>query len=196
MLPVSSSDHHLPPSKICKKSFKRPQDLKKHEKIHTEEHHQQHKHSKAITVVDPAYVSRVRGDSAVRNLDPKQQDIKPLQRNSAPRAPSAASDGAFHSFVCVAPCRTANLTPNEPYTNSPPFCSLTHALPRIRPPFRPPPSPPDGLTPRPLHSATASPAQPCLGLASFRFHRFKAWSRLRCRRLLHRYEETPCQSLV
>ncbi|KAJ7596788.1 hypothetical protein C8J56DRAFT_850435 [Mycena floridula] len=49
---------------ICKKSFKRPQDLKKHEKIHTEEHHAQHKHSKAITVVDPKYVQRVRGDSA------------------------------------------------------------------------------------------------------------------------------------
>ncbi|KAH7914769.1 hypothetical protein BJ138DRAFT_1177079 [Hygrophoropsis aurantiaca] len=48
---------------ICKKSFKRPQDLKKHEKIHTEEHHAQHKHSKAITVVDPNYVARVRGDA-------------------------------------------------------------------------------------------------------------------------------------
>ncbi|CDO73064.1 hypothetical protein BN946_scf185007.g118 [Trametes cinnabarina] len=48
---------------ICKKPFKRPQDLKKHEKIHTEEHHAQHKHSKAITVTDPAYSQRVRGDS-------------------------------------------------------------------------------------------------------------------------------------
>ena len=36
--------------KVCSKTFKRPQDLKKHEKIHTEEHHAQHKHSKAITV--------------------------------------------------------------------------------------------------------------------------------------------------
>ncbi|KAK4701906.1 hypothetical protein P7C70_g4321, partial [Phenoliferia sp. Uapishka_3] len=34
---------------ICQKSFKRPQDLKKHEKIHTEEHHAHHKHSKAVT---------------------------------------------------------------------------------------------------------------------------------------------------
>ena len=56
--PLSSPAH---PLQICKKSFKRPQDLKKHEKIHTEEHHVQHKHSKAITVNDPAYVSRVRG---------------------------------------------------------------------------------------------------------------------------------------
>ncbi|XP_006454040.1 hypothetical protein AGABI2DRAFT_189365 [Agaricus bisporus var. bisporus H97] len=66
---------------ICKKSFKRPQDLKKHEKIHTEEHHMQHKHSKAITVADPAYVQRVRGDSA-----PRIMDQKPL---SASRSPSA-----------------------------------------------------------------------------------------------------------
>jgi hypothetical protein len=77
--------HSAPPSspfsQICQKSFKRPQDLKKHEKIHTEEHHMQHKHSKAITVVDPVYVQRVRGDSAPRVLDQK-----PL---SAARSPSA-----------------------------------------------------------------------------------------------------------
>ena len=48
---------------VCNKPFKRPQDLKKHEKIHTEEHHLQHKHSKAITVADPSFSSRVRGDS-------------------------------------------------------------------------------------------------------------------------------------
>ncbi|KAI0095207.1 hypothetical protein BDY19DRAFT_916789 [Irpex rosettiformis] len=47
---------------VCNKPFKRPQDLKKHEKIHTEEHHAQHKHSKAITVSDPTFSSRVRGD--------------------------------------------------------------------------------------------------------------------------------------
>lgn len=47
---------------VCSKPFKRPQDLKKHEKIHTEEHHAQHKHSKAITVSDPSFSSRVRGD--------------------------------------------------------------------------------------------------------------------------------------
>ncbi|KAH9950997.1 hypothetical protein B0H21DRAFT_802116 [Amylocystis lapponica] len=48
---------------ICKKPFKRPQDLKKHEKIHTEEHHAQHKHSKAITV-DAVYSSRGRSNSS------------------------------------------------------------------------------------------------------------------------------------
>ncbi|KXN88736.1 hypothetical protein AN958_06603 [Leucoagaricus sp. SymC.cos] len=64
---------------ICKKSFKRPQDLKKHEKIHTEEHHLQHKHSKAITVVDPEYVQRVRGDSA-----PRISDNKPIAASKTP----------------------------------------------------------------------------------------------------------------
>ncbi|KAJ7492398.1 hypothetical protein FB451DRAFT_1020974, partial [Mycena latifolia] len=34
----------------CNKSFKRPQDLKKHEKIHTEEHHAHHKQARAILV--------------------------------------------------------------------------------------------------------------------------------------------------
>ncbi|KAF9229060.1 hypothetical protein BS17DRAFT_722366 [Gyrodon lividus] len=68
---------------ICKKSFKRPQDLKKHEKIHTEEHHAQHKHSKAITVSDPTYVSRVRGDAA-----PQKGPLnKPLSNKPSSAAP-------------------------------------------------------------------------------------------------------------
>ncbi|KAF8633023.1 hypothetical protein AX15_001615 [Amanita polypyramis BW_CC] len=65
---------------ICKKSFKRPQDLKKHEKIHTEEHHQQHKHSKAITVVDPTHVSRVYTDVTPR---------RPSLNNALPNATAA-----------------------------------------------------------------------------------------------------------
>ncbi|KAI5121148.1 hypothetical protein M0805_007146 [Coniferiporia weirii] len=48
---------------VCDKTFKRPQDLKKHEKIHTEAHHAQHKHSKAITVTDPGYVHRSPADA-------------------------------------------------------------------------------------------------------------------------------------
>lgn len=48
---------------ICSKPFKRPQDLKKHEKIHTEEHHLAHRHSKAITVHDETYVERVRAQA-------------------------------------------------------------------------------------------------------------------------------------
>jgi hypothetical protein len=35
---------------VCDKTFKRPQDLKKHEKIHTEEHHALHRHSKAAVM--------------------------------------------------------------------------------------------------------------------------------------------------
>ncbi|CAK5264524.1 unnamed protein product [Mycena citricolor] len=84
---------------ICKKSFKRPQDLKKHEKIHTEEHHAQHKHSKAITVADPAYSSRVRGETA----DAGRTIGKPAsgKGNIPPRAPShssTASDGSYPNF--------------------------------------------------------------------------------------------------
>ncbi|KAF7290493.1 hypothetical protein MKEN_01496300 [Mycena kentingensis (nom. inval.)] len=74
---------------ICKKSFKRPQDLKKHEKIHTEEHHAQHKHSKAITVADPAYSTRVRGDSSGRPTKPPPS--KSPSNGSAPRAQSRGS---------------------------------------------------------------------------------------------------------
>ncbi|KAF8078830.1 transcription factor PacC [Lyophyllum atratum] len=87
------SPHSLKPHvcEICKKSFKRPQDLKKHEKIHTEEHHQQHKHSKAITVVDPAYVSRVRGDSATRMPDTKSISSKSSSSSSNLRGPAARS---------------------------------------------------------------------------------------------------------
>ena len=48
--PSLSSLTARPAQQICNKAFKRPQDLKKHEKIHTEEHHTVHKHSKAVTV--------------------------------------------------------------------------------------------------------------------------------------------------
>ena len=74
---------------VCQKSFKRPQDLKKHEKIHTAEHHAQHKHSKAITVLDPAYVARVRGPEAVIQQHQQQQAIK--ARHPEDRRPSSVS---------------------------------------------------------------------------------------------------------
>ncbi|KAJ7361507.1 hypothetical protein DFH08DRAFT_952061 [Mycena albidolilacea] len=84
---------------ICKKSFKRPQDLKKHEKIHTEEHHAQHKHSKAITVADPAFASRVRGDSTSASKPPPSKS--PSNGSSGPRPQSrssSASDGSYPNF--------------------------------------------------------------------------------------------------
>ncbi|KAJ7751257.1 transcription factor PacC [Mycena maculata] len=86
---------------ICKKSFKRPQDLKKHEKIHTEEHHAQHKHSKAITVADPAYVSRVRGDSTAAPTSKPPSKSPSNASSSAQRAESlssSASDGSYPNF--------------------------------------------------------------------------------------------------
>ncbi|KAI0660637.1 hypothetical protein C8Q70DRAFT_913315 [Cubamyces menziesii] len=80
---------------ICKKPFKRPQDLKKHEKIHTEEHHAQHKHSKAITVSDPAYSQRVRGDEKTKSLAPPSHQQAPVARAKSTSAPlSDSSSGA------------------------------------------------------------------------------------------------------
>lgn len=98
---------------ICKKSFKRPQDLKKHEKIHTEEHHQQHKHSKAITVVDPAYVSRVRGDSVSHLPDSKSLSSKPSSnsRDSTARANSHSSTGSDGSHLAASSSPSPILAP-------------------------------------------------------------------------------------
>ncbi|KAJ7651718.1 hypothetical protein DFH06DRAFT_1420569, partial [Mycena polygramma] len=106
---------------ICKKSFKRPQDLKKHEKIHTEEHHAQHKHSKAITVADPAYVSRVRGDSTSNTGHPvgKQGPPSKSPSHSAPRAQSrssSASDGSFPNFP---PTPSPDFSPPPMHHHSP-----------------------------------------------------------------------------
>ncbi|KIY66018.1 hypothetical protein CYLTODRAFT_399407 [Cylindrobasidium torrendii FP15055 ss-10] len=80
---------------ICQKTFKRPQDLKKHEKIHTEEHHAQHKHSKAITVADPAYTTRVRGEEQKR----EQSSMKPPRSTSI----SSASSNASHFGLLPTP---------------------------------------------------------------------------------------------
>ncbi|EJD52149.1 hypothetical protein AURDEDRAFT_149616 [Auricularia subglabra TFB-10046 SS5] len=83
---------------ICNKSFKRPQDLKKHEKIHTEEHHQQHKHSKAITVQDPTFADRVRTQTnaaAQRKVAGKIATSSiPSDRDSDKHSPLSPSPGA------------------------------------------------------------------------------------------------------
>ncbi|KAJ3799360.1 hypothetical protein GGU11DRAFT_777308 [Lentinula aff. detonsa] len=89
---------------ICKKSFKRPQDLKKHEKIHTEEHHAAHKHSKAITVVDPTYVSKFRKDSGNQGENKSDKDKSaPRIRAPAPRSVSHSSASPESSLPTPSP---------------------------------------------------------------------------------------------
>ncbi|KAK2461591.1 hypothetical protein APHAL10511_006054 [Amanita phalloides] len=89
---------------VCKKSFKRPQDLKKHEKIHTEEHHQQHKHSKAITVADPVYVSRVRDDPTSRRSSVDGDFSKDKSHSSSPE--------------CILPTSSVDLSHTPVHTQS------------------------------------------------------------------------------
>ncbi|GAA5880662.1 hypothetical protein JCM16303_004301 [Sporobolomyces ruberrimus] len=69
---------------VCTKAFKRPQDLKKHEKIHTEEHHANHRQAKAIIVPSKgsAPVSNTHKPShspqpPTFGFAPAQQDAKP-----------------------------------------------------------------------------------------------------------------------
>ncbi|KAH7334211.1 hypothetical protein B0J17DRAFT_720629 [Rhizoctonia solani] len=68
---------------ICNKPFKRPQDLKKHEKIHTEEHHMAHRHSKAITVHDENYIERVRSQAPNAAAPPRGLDLNSLHPSLA-----------------------------------------------------------------------------------------------------------------
>ncbi|KAJ3811077.1 hypothetical protein F5876DRAFT_40435 [Lentinula aff. lateritia] len=103
---------------ICKKSFKRPQDLKKHEKIHTEEHHAAHKHSKAITVVDPIYVSRVRKESGNHSENKSEKD-KPAPRIRAPTPRSVSHSSA--SPESSLPTPSPELTPPHHHTHHSPL---------------------------------------------------------------------------
>ncbi|KAJ3882740.1 hypothetical protein F5051DRAFT_393533 [Lentinula edodes] len=103
---------------ICKKSFKRPQDLKKHEKIHTEEHHAAHKHSKAITVVDPVYVSRVRKESGNHGENKSEKD-KPASRIRAPTPRSVSHSSA--SPESSLPTPSPELTPSHHHTHHSPL---------------------------------------------------------------------------
>lgn len=102
---VPLKPHHC---EVCDKKFKRPQDLKKHEKIHTEAHHAQHKHSKAITVADPAYAQRVTGAEASRLLVDRRMGgaVPELLYGGRPKAPSVSSQStpgqssASRIFIC------------------------------------------------------------------------------------------------
>ena len=79
---------------ICKKTFKRPQDLKKHEKIHTEEHHVQHKHSKAVTVSESVYA---------RNRCQSEDDGSRFSSRSKSQHGHFTDGNCIFRHVCPAP---------------------------------------------------------------------------------------------
>lgn len=90
---------------ICKKTFKRPQDLKKHEKIHTEEHHAAHKHSKAITVSDPAFAARIRGQDPRHSRS--QSAASTTRQGVGAGAHPGLLSGALLAFVGFLRCPVA-----------------------------------------------------------------------------------------
>ncbi|KAK8861672.1 hypothetical protein IAR55_002495 [Kwoniella newhampshirensis] len=87
------------PCSVCSKTFKRPQDLKKHERIHTQEHHQIHKLSKAPTSTDPAFNSRVSISHPRIELHQNDRQRSPLSNSLSPDSSSSRS----------------NLHPSSPY---------------------------------------------------------------------------------
>ncbi|VDB86601.1 unnamed protein product [Peniophora sp. CBMAI 1063] len=101
---------------ICKKTFKRPQDLKKHEKIHTEEHHAQHKHSKALTVPDPAFNNRVRRESISSRPKPQphmsDKDVIGL-------LPTPSPEMVHPSAYGVHPASHPRMVPADHYSHHP-----------------------------------------------------------------------------
>ncbi|KAI0673703.1 hypothetical protein C8Q78DRAFT_1018519 [Trametes maxima] len=116
---------------ICKKPFKRPQDLKKHEKIHTEEHHAQHKHSKAITVSDPQYSQRVRGENEKpRSLVPPSghQHHIPVARAKSTSAPLSDSSSGADFGVLPTPSPELDYAPEAASAHS-------RGMYRIQPPL-------------------------------------------------------------
>ncbi|WWD16406.1 hypothetical protein CI109_100832 [Kwoniella shandongensis] len=87
------------PCSVCSKTFKRPQDLKKHERIHTQEHHQIHKLSKAPTSTDPAFNSRVSISHPRIESHQNDRQRSPLSTSLSPGSTSSRS----------------NLNPSSPY---------------------------------------------------------------------------------
>lgn len=93
---------------VCTKAFKRPQDLKKHEKIHTEEHHANHRQAKAIIVPSKATNSTTKPSRSPQppptfGADPSQQDSKSQipaqQQQQTPYPFSFPTLGYPHHFI-------------------------------------------------------------------------------------------------
>ncbi|EJT99937.1 hypothetical protein DACRYDRAFT_55334 [Dacryopinax primogenitus] len=88
---------------ICNKAFKRPQDLKKHEKIHTAEHHTAHKHSKAQlapgtllphTGISPHSSASLSPDVGIGGTPPRADGLPSVRRS--PQQAQCASPNPVH----------------------------------------------------------------------------------------------------
>ncbi|KAI0684747.1 hypothetical protein BC835DRAFT_1292265 [Cytidiella melzeri] len=110
---------------VCNKPFKRPQDLKKHEKIHTEEHHAQHKHSKAITVSDPAFSSRVRGDG-------KPETISSVPAKPKVSANTSLSTSNVRAEVPIARAKSGSVSLSDDHLSLPDFGVLPTPSPELQ----------------------------------------------------------------
>ena len=111
---------------ICSKSFKRPQDLKKHEKIHTEEHHQHHKQSKAVTVISGASASSAPPPPPAHPVETDK--AQPFQQQSPYPFPNFPPGYSYHYALAMQQQMYGSQHPQHPGMPQPPQLGLVQIV--------------------------------------------------------------------